>query len=172
MQIHFFWVSTRLAEQSVMDHDLHHFYKLHCYLLSDLLEAVDDRDASDGVDSRKGLQADGGEVVLTCNLAEVNDCLGWRVNTQHAVTRCLIDLRIMECDSCNGKHLKIILRYPHFLLLVWPIWLPAFSLFSKEPELGTESDPSMVLTPFPSIILDETRFEPTTYRSWVKFANH
>ncbi len=57
-------------------------------------------------------------------------------------------------------------------LLVCPIWLPVFSLFSIEPELGTEIDSGMVMTPFPSSILDETRFEPTTYRSRVEFSNH
>jgi hypothetical protein len=40
-----------------------------------------------------------------------------------------------------------------------------FSLFSNEPELGTKIDPGMVMTPFPSSLLDETRFKPTTYRS-------
>ncbi len=38
-----------------------------------------------------------------------------------------------------------------------------FYLFSIEPELDTEIDPGMVMTPLPSSILDETRFEPTTY---------
>jgi len=32
--------------------------------------------------------------------------------------------------------------------------------------------PGMALTPFPSSLLDETRFEPTTNRSRVEFANH
>jgi hypothetical protein len=52
----------------------------------------------------------------------------------------------------------------NIFLLAYPIWLPVFSLFLNEPELGTEIDSGMVMTPFPSIVLDETRFEPTTYR--------
>jgi hypothetical protein len=47
--------------------------------------------------------------------------------------------------------------------LACPIWLPVFSLFSNELELGTEIDPGMVMTPFPSGILDETGLEPTTH---------
>jgi hypothetical protein len=39
------------------------------------------------------------------------------------------------------------------------------NIFSNEPELGIEIDPGMVMTPLPSSILDETRFEPTTCRS-------
>ncbi len=50
-------------------------------------------------------------------------------------------------------------------MLACPIWLPVFSEFSNEPELGTEIDPGTVAPSFPSSILDETRFEPTTYRS-------
>ncbi len=46
-----------------------------------------------------------------------------------------------------------------------PIWLLVFSLFLYEPELGIEINHGMVMTPFPSSILDETRFEPTVYRS-------
>jgi hypothetical protein len=38
------------------------------------------------------------------------------------------------------------------------------SLFSNEPELGTEIESGIVMTPFPYSIVDETRFEPTTYR--------
>ncbi len=38
--------------------------------------------------------------------------------------------------------------------------------FYNEPELGASRiDPGMALTPFPSSILDELRFEPTTFRS-------
>jgi hypothetical protein len=40
-----------------------------------------------------------------------------------------------------------------FFLLTCPMRLPIFSLFSNEPELGTEIDPGMVVTPFPSSIL-------------------
>jgi hypothetical protein len=32
----------------------------------------------------------------------------------------------------------------------------------NEPELGTEIDPGMVMIPFPSSIIDKTKFEPTT----------
>jgi len=32
-----------------------------------------------------------------------------------------------------------------------------------EPELGAGIDPDMALTPFPSSILDEKRFEPTNF---------
>jgi hypothetical protein len=54
------------------------------------------------------------------------------------------------------------LFYYKYFLLPCPIWLP---LFSNEPEMGTEIESGMIITPFPSSILDETRFEPTTYRS-------
>jgi len=37
--------------------------------------------------------------------------------------------------------------------------------FYNEPELGTGIDPGMALTPCPSSISDETRFEPTTFQS-------
>jgi len=33
---------------------------------------------------------------------------------------------------------------------------------NNEPDLGAGIDAGMALTPFPSSILDETRFEPTT----------
>jgi hypothetical protein len=33
-----------------------------------------------------------------------------------------------------------------------------------EPELGAGKDPGMAFTPFSSSILDEIRFEPTTFR--------
>jgi len=47
------------------------------------------------------------------------------------------------------------------LFLVCPIWLPVFFLFfNSEPESGVGIDPGMALTPFPSSILDEARFEP------------
>jgi hypothetical protein len=53
-----------------------------------------------------------------------------------------------------------------FYLLVCPIWLPVFFLnFQIEPELGAGINPGMALTPFPYSILDETRFEPKTFRS-------
>ncbi len=47
-------------------------------------------------------------------------------------------------------------------LLACLIRLPIISLFSNEPELGTEIDPGMVMTPFPSSILGGSRFELTT----------
>ncbi len=47
-----------------------------------------------------------------------------------------------------------------------PHWLPVlFLFFYNEPELGAGINPGMALSPFPSSILDETRFEPTTFRS-------
>ncbi len=55
--------------------------------------------------------------------------------------------------------------FKKMFMLAWPIWLPVFSLFSNEPELGTEIDPGMAITTFPSSLLDKTRFEPTTYRA-------
>jgi hypothetical protein len=40
-----------------------------------------------------------------------------------------------------------------------------FSYFyMNEPELGIGIDPGMAFNPFPSSILDKTRFEPTTFR--------
>jgi len=41
---------------------------------------------------------------------------------------------------------------------VCPIWLPVF-FFYNEPELGEGIDPGMVLTTFPSSMLNETRFK-------------
>jgi hypothetical protein len=39
-----------------------------------------------------------------------------------------------------------------------------FYFFYNEPELGTRiDDPGMTLTPFPSTILDVTRFEPLPF---------
>jgi len=40
-----------------------------------------------------------------------------------------------------------------------------FLFFYNEPELDARIDPGMAFTPFPSSILDETRFEPTTFES-------
>jgi len=52
-----------------------------------------------------------------------------------------------------------------FVNLVCPIWLPVFLLFFyNEPELDAEINPGMGLAPFSSSILDETRFEPTTFQ--------
>jgi len=49
---------------------------------------------------------------------------------------------------------------------VCPVWLPVFFLFFYNgPELGAGNDPGMALTPFPTSILDEMRFEPTTFKS-------
>jgi len=47
-----------------------------------------------------------------------------------------------------------------------------FLIFYNKPELGSGIDPGMALTPFPSSIVDETRFEHTNFQSWVEFANH
>jgi len=38
-----------------------------------------------------------------------------------------------------------------------------FSFFYNKPELDARIDPGMTLAPFSSSILDETRFEPTTF---------
>ena len=62
-------------------------------LLPNLLEAVYDWNAGDGVDPGERLEADGGEVVLASDLAEVDDRLRGRVNAQHAVTARLVDLK-------------------------------------------------------------------------------
>ncbi len=52
------------------------------------------------------------------------------------------------------------------VFLVYLIWLPVFFLFfNNEPELAAEINPGMALAPFPSSILDETRFKPTTFQS-------
>jgi len=40
-----------------------------------------------------------------------------------------------------------------------------FLFFYNQPDLGAGIDPGMALTLFPSSILDETRFEPTTFGS-------
>ncbi len=42
--------------------------------------------------------------------------------------------------------------------LACPIWLPVFSFIFKWTKIGYKN----VMAPFPSSILDETRFEPTT----------
>ncbi len=47
-----------------------------------------------------------------------------------------------------------------------------FLNFQIEPQLGAGIDPGMAFIQFPSSILDMTRFGPSTFRSWVKFANH
>ncbi len=47
-----------------------------------------------------------------------------------------------------------------------------FLNFQIELELCEGINPGIAFTPFPSSILDEMRFEPTTFRSWVEFANH
>jgi len=54
-----------------------------------------------------------------------------------------------------------------FKIVFWcaPFGYLYFSYFFNEPELGAGIDPGMALTTFPSSILDETRFEPTTFGS-------
>jgi len=47
-----------------------------------------------------------------------------------------------------------------------------FLIFYNEPELGAVIDSGMALTPFPYSILEETRFKPTTFWSWVELVNH
>ncbi len=44
--------------------------------------------------------------------------------------------------------------------------------FWIKTRLVAEFDPGMALTPFPSNILVDIRFEPTTFQSWVEFATH
>ncbi len=66
--------------------------------MPDLLEAVDDRDAGDGVDPREGLETNRGQVVLTRDFAEVNDGLRRRVHAQHAVATCLVNLKKTKSD--------------------------------------------------------------------------
>jgi len=51
---------------------------------------------------------------------------------------------------------KIFSGVPHLATCI-------FFSFYNEPELGPRINTGMALTPFPSIILDETRFEPTTF---------
>ncbi len=63
-------------------------------MLPDLLEAVDDGHAGDGVDPREGLETDAGQVVLARDLAEVDDGLGRRVHAQHAVSAGLLGLKL------------------------------------------------------------------------------
>jgi len=46
-----------------------------------------------------------------------------------------------------------------------------FLIFLQWTRIGYRNR-SWHLTPFPSSILDETRFKPTTFWSWFKFANH
>ncbi len=69
--------------------------------------------------------------------------------------------------------------YEDYVFFVWfvfchftPFGSLYFLNFQMEPELGAEIDPDMVFTPLLSSILDEARLKPTTFRSWVKFANH
>jgi hypothetical protein len=49
------------------------------------------------------------------------------------------------------------LNYVFLIFFGVPHLATYLSLFSIEPELGTEIDPGMVMTPFPSSILVETR---------------
>jgi hypothetical protein len=50
--------------------------------------------------------------------------------------------------------LRTAIAFLKYFLLACLIWLPIFSLLSNEQELGTEIDPGMAMTPFPSSILD------------------
>jgi len=59
-----------------------------------------------------------------------------------------------------------------YLFLVDPFVSLYFFLFCyNDPELGAGINPGMALTSF-CFILDETRFEPTTFQSCVNFTNH
>ncbi len=68
------------------------------------------------------------------------------------------------------KHAFIALCWKGFkkYFFMCPIWLPVFILFFTM----NQNCRNRALTPFPSSILDELRFEPTIFQSWVKFANH
>jgi hypothetical protein len=58
-------------------------------------------------------------------------------------------------SSSKAATIKLISSFFSYFLLSSPIRLPIFSLFSNEPDLGTEIDPGMVMTPFPSSILGQ-----------------
>jgi len=62
----------------------------------------------------------------------------------------------------------LITRSVIYIFGVLRLAIYVFFLFSNEPELGDGIDPGMAIYPFPSSNLDETRFEPTTFWSWVK----
>ncbi len=53
-----------------------------------------------------------------------------------------------------------------FFIVYFCRWAPSSYLYLQESILA------WILPPFPSSILDEMRFEPATFRSWVKFVNH
>jgi len=75
-------------------------------------------------------------------------------------------LHSLKTEFNRISSLTYILFLKNFFFLVCPIWLPVFFLFFyNEPELGAEINPGMAVAPFPSSILDETRFEPTTFQS-------
>jgi len=60
-------------------------------------------------------------------------------------------------------------KYIYFLNIFWcsPFGHLYFSYVSTMNQNWVPD-----LTPFPFSILDETRFEPTTFQSWVEFGNH
>jgi hypothetical protein len=66
---------------------------------------------------------------------------------------------------CVSSALNVINLLNIFFCWCAPFGYLYFLYFSNEPEMGTEIDSGMVMKPFPSSLLDETRFEPTTYRS-------
>jgi len=89
--------------------------------------------------------------------------------------KCLLRTSLNPVRRVATNKIKLSWEHSFFLIffLECPIWLPVFFLFfNNEPELGAEINPGMALAPFPSSNLDETRFEPTTFQSWVEFANH
>jgi hypothetical protein len=65
----------------------------------------------------------------------------------------------------NTKKMYFLVGVPHLATYI-------FLNFLIEPELCAGIDPGMAFVPFPSSILDETSFKPTTFRLRVKFANH
>jgi len=48
---------------------------------------------------------------------------------------------------------KCVKYFFKYIFLGCPIWLPVFSYFSNEPELGAGINPGLAFNPFPSNIL-------------------
>jgi len=71
---------------------------------------------------------------------------------------------IFRCEKINFDYWRKNF-FKKIIYLVCPIWPVVFYLFFyNEPDFSAEIDPSMALmTPFPSSILDEIRFKPTTF---------
>ncbi len=71
--------------------------------------------------------------------------------------------------SCSSSTFMDIIKLKFFKNLKIFFWCMLhlatciFSFFYNKPELDARIDPGMTLAPFSSSILDETRFEPTTF---------